>query len=246
MREFWQDFPELQLLGEHYRRAALRKEGSGSPDSTELPSEEEALRLAMALRAHVPGRALLAHIPGADRLDLEWESEAVATTLADQWLRARSRPMLQEYIKFSQSSRVYFDALGRIWEELNSRGEAIPSRLTRWRQEATGGRLERPISKPIPAHRPVTLPKFLSDLNIQLTIEILRRVGIKPEGSSVSGCHIVTKALAISEDPALRLSAETVRRIWQERIWRGPFKPVMVKYAKPIAERHGPFHTPLA
>ena len=112
VREFWQDSPELQLLGEHYRRAALRKEGRGCPSSTELPSEEEGLRIAMAMLAHVPGRALLARTPGADPLDLEWESEAVATTLADQWLRARSRPMLQEYIKLSQSNRVYFDALG--------------------------------------------------------------------------------------------------------------------------------------
>ena len=37
VREYWQDFPELQLLGEHYRRAALRREGRGSPGSTELP-----------------------------------------------------------------------------------------------------------------------------------------------------------------------------------------------------------------
>ena len=245
VREFWQDFPELQLLGEHYRRAVLRKEGSDSPCSTELPSEEEGLRLAMAMLAHVPGRALQARIPGADPLDLEWESEAVATTLADQWLRSRSRPLLQEYIKLSQSNRVYFDALGRIWEDLSSRGEAIPSRLTRWRQEVAGGRLERPTRKPIPAHPPVTMTKFLSDLNIQLTVEILRRIGIKPEGNIVSGCHIVSEALAISEDPALHLSADTVRRIWQKRIWRGPFEPVMVKYAKPIAERHGPFHTPM-
>ena len=243
VREFWQDFPELQLLGEHYRRAALRREGRGSTDCTEPPSEGEGFRLARELLAHVPGRALGAHVPGADRFDVEWESEALATTLAVEWLRARSRPLLQDYIKLSQSSRVYFDALGLIWDELSSRGEAIPNRLAGWRQEVVGGRLKRPLKKPIPAYRPVTLPKYLSDLNVQLTIEILRRIGIKPEASEVSGCQLVTEALAASEDPALHLSVETVRRIWQKRIWVGPFKPVMEKYAKPIAERHGPFPT---
>ena len=121
--------------------------------------------------------------------------------------------------------------------------EAIPSRLTKWRQEVDGGRLKRPLKKPIPAGRPVTLPKYLSDLNIQLTIEILDRIGIEPEGGSVSGCQMVSEALATSEDEALRLSAETVRRIWQKRPWKGSFKPVMEKYAEPIAKRHGPFPT---
>ena len=243
VREYWQNFPKLQLLGEHYRRAALRREGRGSPGSTEPPSEEEGRQLARALLAHVPGRALRTPIPGADRFDVKWESEALAKTLAGEWLRARSRPMLQDYIKLSQSSPVYFGALELIWDELNRRGEAIPKRLTEWRQEVDGGRLKRPLKKPIPAQRPVTLPKYLSDLNIQLTIEILRRIGIKPEGGSISGCQMVTEALAISKDEALHLSVETVRRIWQKRTWEGSFKPVMVKYAKPLDDRHGPFPT---
>ena len=243
VREFWQEFSELQLLGEHYRRAALRRDGRGSPGNAEPPSEGEGCRLARALLAHVPGRALRTPIQGADRFDVKWESEALAKTLADEWLRARSRPMLQDYIKLSKSSPVYFGALELIWDELNRRGEAIPKRLTEWRQEVDEGRLERPIIKPIPAQRPVTLPKYLSDVNIQLTIEILRRIGIKPEGNIISGCQIVSEALAISEDEALHLSADTVRRIWQKRIWKESFRPVMVKYAEPIAVRHGPFPT---
>ena len=243
VREYWQEFPELHLLGETFRRAALPKEVGVSPGSTEPPSEEEGRRLARALLAHVPGRSLQAPIQSADRFDVEWESEALAITLADEWLRARSRPLLQDYMKLSQTSLVYFDALVRIRDELNRRGEAIPSRLTKWRQEVDGGRLKRPLKKPIPAGRPVTLPKYLSDLNIQLTIEILDKIGIEPEGGSVSGCQMVSEALATSEDEALRLSAETVRRIWQKRPWKGSFKPVMEKYAEAIAKRHGPFPT---
>ena len=245
--ELWWDFPELQLLGKHFGRAALRKAGRGSPGCTDPPSRGEGLLLARELLAHIPGRSLRAQtMGGADRLDLEWESEAVSSALADQWLfpiEARARPLLREYIRLSSSNPVYFDALWRIWEELNSRGEAIRLLLARWRQEVESGRLERPPSKPTPAHRPVTLPKYLSDLNVQLTIEILRRIGIPPEGSSVSGCEIVSDALETSEDPALRLSDETVRRIWQKRIWNRPFEPVVVKYSKAIAKRHGPFHT---
>ena len=249
VREFWQEFSELHLLGENFRRAALRKDVRGSRGRTDPDSLKEGLRLAMALLAHVPGRALLAHIPGAYRLSLEWESAAVSSALADQWLypiEARTRRALQKYIKLSKSSRVYFDAVMRILNELNSRGEAIPSSLSRWFQEVESGRRRRPRGKPIPAHPPVTLTKFLSDLNIQLTVEILRRVEILPEGNIVSGCQIVSMALAISKDQTLHLSEETVRRIWQERIWGKPFEPVMAKYSKALDERYGPFHIPRA
>ena len=247
-RELWQDFPELQLLGDHVRRAALRKEGRGSPGSIDPPSEEEGFRLAKALLAQVPGRSLLAQIPGADWLTLEWESEALSTLLADQWLfpiEARDPRALRQYIKLSQSNPVCFDALKRIREELNSQGEAIPSPLIKWFQEVDSEGRQPPPGRPLPKHRPVTLAKLLSDLDIQLTIEILRRVGIAPEGN-VSGCHIVSEALATSEDKALRLSPETVTGIWKERIWESPFEPVMEKYSKAIEERHGPFHTPRA
>ena len=128
---------------------------------------------------------------------------------------------------------------------MNSQGEAIPSPLIKWFQEVDSERRQPPPGRPLPKHRPVTLAKLLSDLNIQLTIEILRRVGISPEGS-VSGCHIVSEALATSEDQALRLSPETVTGIWKKRIWGSSFEAVMGKYSKAIEERHGPFHTPRA
>ena len=240
--ELWWNFPELQLLGEHFRRDALRKEGRDSPGSTALPSEEEALRLAVALLASVPGRSLLAGIPGADWLTREWESAAVSSALAYQYLRAPSRDRLREYIWRFRSSRVHFDALGLIWEELNSLGKAT-SPLKHWRQEVDSGRRLRPRWRPMPKHRPVTWAKLLSDLNIQLTIEILHRIGIKPEEDGASGCRIVSKALATSKDKALRLSYETVRGIWQARFWEKPFEAVVVKHCEAIAKRNGLFHT---
>ena len=74
-RELWRDFPERELLGEHFKRAALRRAGLGSSGATDLPSEEEALRLAGAMLAHLPGRSLKSQIPGAGWMNPEWESE---------------------------------------------------------------------------------------------------------------------------------------------------------------------------
>ena len=45
----------------------------------------------------------------------------------------------------------------------------------------------------------------------------MRRAGIQPEADPVSGLHILSTVLEASEDPALRLSYETLRHIWQER-----------------------------
>ena len=232
--EFWQDFAELQLLGEHFRRAALRKEGRNSPGITDPPTREEGLRLA---------RALLDHVPGADWLNFDEETEVFSTTLADDWLRAPTRQLLRDYIKLSSSNPVFFDALGLIWEDLNIRGEAIPRRLTTWQRKVEGGLLRRPRRKALSANHPVHMNSFQRDLNIQLTIEILLRVGILPGQNLYSGCEIVSEALATFEDEALHLSLERVRRIWQERTWKRSIVPVMKKYPKAMAERQGPFHT---
>ena len=72
-------------------------------------------------------------------------------------------------------------------------------------------------------------------MQIQFVIEVLDRIGIKPNGSFVSGCRIVAEVLGIPE--------ERVRRIWKARVQKVPFVPAMQKQMKAIAERNGPFHT---
>ena len=67
---------------------------------------------------------------------------------------------------------------------------------------------------------------------------MLGRVGVRPRGSDVSGCCIVSNTLGLSED--------TVTRIWKARVGKRPFVPVMQKYSKAIAERNGPFIPPEA
>ena len=64
VREFWQEFSELQLLGENFRRAALRKDMRGSRGRTDPDSFEEGLQLARALLTHVPGQGTAAPHPG--------------------------------------------------------------------------------------------------------------------------------------------------------------------------------------
>ena len=89
--------------------------------------------------------------------------------------------------------------------------------------------------RPIPSHRPANPAQIARDMQIQFVLEVLNRIGIKPNGSFVSGCRIVAEVLGIPE--------ETVRRIWKERVQKAPFVHVMQKQMKGIAERNEPFHT---
>ena len=165
---------------------------------------------------------LLADVPATGQLDAEWESAVVSEVLATLLLPpigVHSPSGLREYIERSEASRAYFDALGRICEELHNRGKAIPRPLAGWRAQVAGGRRRRPARMPVPPHRPVKPAHLLRNLQIQFTLELLRRVGVRPRGSPVSGCHIVSKALKLSEDTVMR------------------------KHWKAIATRTGPFHT---
>ena len=85
--------------------------------------------------------------------------------------------------------------------------------------------------KPIPARRPFNPDRLRRDIHIQFTIEILREVGVRPTGTSVSGCRIVAGVVELSED--------SVKRIWKECPWRTSYLPTMRKYSKAIAIRSG-------
>ena len=87
--------------------------------------------------------------------------------------------------------------------------------------------------KPLPPHRPANPAQLPRDIHIQFAIEVLDRVGVRPRGSLVSGCRIVSEASGIPEG--------TVERIWKACSWRASFVPEMQKYSKAIAERTGLF-----
>ena len=228
--DLWRGYTERRLLTELYRRADRRQDGGGSPDSSRLPSHQEGVRVA---------RGLLADIPDPGPLDAEGESADVSKVLADQLLPPNgvpSRPALREYIRRSKVNRAYFDALGHIEATLHDRGKAIPRLLAGWREEVASGRLRRPALRPIPSHRPANPAQLARDMQIQCVIEVLDRIGIKPNGSDVSGCRIVSEVLRVPED--------RVTRIWKACIWRRSFMPVMRKYSEGITERNGPFIPP--
>ena len=234
MGEWWRYFREPELLTALYRRAARRRAECGSPDGRRRPSHSEGLLVA---------RALLVDLPNVGRLDSAWEHAAVSTVLAAILLPplgVTSPGELRKYIEHSETTRVYFDAIGLMCEEIHKRQRALPRPLFRWQQQATGGHRRRPPQMPVAPHRPVNPAKLLHDVQIQFIIEILRRVGVRPNARDVSGCRIVSEALECEE-----LSEETVRRIWKERIWRRPFQHEIRKYSKAIAERTGPaqYHT---
>ena len=234
VRKWWRDFPEQRLLTDLYKRAALRRAGCGTRYSRRRPCHSEGLRVASGLLADVPK-------PGP--LDAERESAAVSevlATLLSPPIGVSSPGALREYIERSEASRACFDALERIYEELHNRGKRIPSPLYGWRAQVAGGRRRRPARMPVPPHRPVKPAHLLRDLQIQFTIELLRRVGVRPRGSPVSGCRIVAEALKLlegTEDTEDR--EDTVVRIWKEGIWKRPFEDVMRKHSKAIATRTG-------
>ena len=240
-RELWGDFPERELLGEHFRRAALRRGGLAATGTTGPPSDEDAERLAGAMLAHLPGRSLNSQVPGAGWMNPDWESNTIARLLADQYLREPSRKLLRAYIKLSHK-RVHFEALVLIRGELERQERDVPRSLEKWYQATENGRRRRPRKRPIPNERPVSFPKQLSDFNIQLILEILRRVGIKPMGGRISGCEVVERVLEASEHKELNLKWNTLKRIWQERPWGKRFRSVVIKTTEAVAKRHGPFH----
>ena len=225
LRNWLRKFPERELLTRLYLRAVRRRTKSGSPDSRRLPTYAEALPLAGALLADVPGRA---------RLDSAWEAAAISMVLAHQWFLGHSRATLREYIRRSRKSRVYHTALGMIRFELEFRGEAIPSYLESWAREVDRGQRKPPALMLVSAHRPINLTVFVRHFRIHLALELLNRVGVRPRGRDLSGCSVVAEVLDLSED--------TVEGVWKDRIWEKPFEPVVKRYEKPLRDRYGPFH----
>ena len=218
LREWRRDRPDGQLIAKMYQLEDQRRAAHGTRDSRRVRSHDDWVPVA---------KQLLTHIPDTGPWDSEREHAAV-------WLPplgTRSQTELREYIKRSESIPVYFDALGHISEKLDESGEDIPPMLTQWRTEVASGHRRCPDRKPLPPHRPVELDLVPRDLKIQITIALLARLGVPPQGSLLSGCRIVSEAMNLSE--------YSVERIWKARIWEQPFQDLIRKYSKAIAERTG-------
>ena len=225
MRETWPYYPALQVLSDLYSRAARRKAQHRSPHSRRTPDLKEGEKLAEYLLAGVKFRG---------GLDTGHESREVSNTLVRYIClptgedKARA---LHEYIERSESSRAYYDALLQLsWHYVNC-GKRMPEFLFFWSVECAFGVRHRPPLAMIAAHRPVDLSNFLRNVQMQIAIEILRRVGIAPRGHEFSGCEIVAKEMDLRE--------ETVIRIWKNRIWAKPMEPELRRYLEAVHERTG-------
>ena len=224
-RQWWRDFPERQLLTELYRRAARRREGTGSSDSSRPPSNPEGVRVA---------GALLADVRDTNHLDLELESLAVTKALVRHWRLPSDECAvcsLEDYIERSQSSRAYYDAVMWLAMFPGNWDAVILETLIGWLEEVHDRRRIRPPLASAPSHRPVNSATVVRHAQINFTLKILSRVQVSPRGESVSGCRMVAEALGLSED--------SVARIWKARAEGERFEQVLRRHLGAIHERTG-------
>ena len=105
------------------------------------------------------------------------------------------------------------------------RSASVDSGL-RWQRKAAGRTRLRRAKRKVPSHRPVNPALLLRNLQIQIVIGLLDRLGVPPRGEYVSGCRIVGEVIGLHED--------SVRGIWEMR-----FTAAMRKHSKAVAERTG-------
>ena len=208
----------VQLLSTLVRRADLRKQGIGEKDDKRIQSHGEGIRIA---------RSMLASIPKKLSLDAEGEFEAVSKLLAallNPPMGEDSPERLEKYIEFSESKRVYRDALRHYNPEFDSPDKTIYRPVFKWQRKAAGRSGLRRAKIKVASHNPVKPALLVRNLQIQFVIGLLDRVGIPPQGTFVSGFGIVAEAVGLSEDG--------VKVIWESR-----FTAEMRKHSKAIAER---------
>ena len=225
LSEWWPDFSEGKLLSRLYRRAARGKAKVGSAYSSREPVRCEAERVA---------NALLTDVNGPMKLDLNYESMVLAAVAGSIILRnidEYTDDDLMDCICRSRSSRVYYDALWLVYEALLERGKVPPLPLLAWRKSAVEGRIKRPALLTAQSRRPVSSQKLARDFQIQFVIEILRRLGLRPQSGSVSGCSVVSEVLGLSDS--------AVVGIWQQRLEKKSFGPVLLRLTADMAERTG-------
>ena len=222
---------------------ALDPQGSGTVGSGKRDAYDRLHRAWEMGDKEVEDEAVVDHIRAETRE--QWSGTLELKLLTKLYRRVALRKTgcgsqscdLEDYIESSEAWRAYFDALLYLVAAIRFRGEQLPVPLFFWWLDYAVGRRQRPQLRPFQAHRPVNSANLVRDVEIHFTIEILRRVGVAPQGddfsdvSYVSGCRIVAEVLG--------LSIHSVIRIWKERIWKRPLEPVLRRYLEAVSERTG-------
>ncbi|MDE2765547.1 MAG: hypothetical protein OXI25_03840 [Chloroflexota bacterium] len=227
--EWWRGFPQCDLLTSLVRRAKRRRAKCGTPNQRRLPDQKEGRQIA---------RPILGGVVKKSQFSFSQEAEAVAARLAEHHMppfTECSSATLSDYVRRSSGNRTYFDALEFSFEEFNRRGMPIPCEIAEWRQQIAAGERQPPSMKRISRGRQRIAIHPVRDLQIQLVIKLLDRLGIPPRGRDFSGCRIAAEIVGVSED--------TAERIWKHRIWTPHFAPILREHSKAIAQRTGPFHS---
>ena len=144
---------------------------------------------------------------------------------------------MQDYIERSESSRAYYDALRIIVEKLFDRGVDVPRPLFLWLEDVVFGRRRRPDVKPLPPNRPVNSLNLPRDVQIEFTIEVLRKVGVLPRGTHLSGPAVV------SWRRCWGFPRTHVERISKKRGSAKSFELMLRKHVDAISERVGLVYT---
>ena len=218
--EWWQSYPERRLFSALLVRADLRKRLGGNGDDRRRPTREEGLRIA---------RPLLAGIPDEITLDAEGEYESVARLLAALLSPPMGEPSpeeLQRYTELAKDSPVFGDAVGHYYEGLEDSDKSIFRPGIQWQGRAARRSLLRRTKMKVAPGNPVKPAILIRNLHIQFVLGLLKRVGVPPQGTLVSGCEIVGHVLGISKDG--------VKDILKMR-----FTEAMMKHSEAIAKRTG-------
>ena len=226
---WWRGFPERGLLTMLVKRAERRKAKRGPPDERRPPSQKEGMLIATPMLVDAVNKSLFSFMQ---------EAEAVAARLAVHHMPPFvecSPATLSDYVGRSSGDRTYFDALGLSYEALRSQGMPIPREMAEWGQQVADGKRQPPPRKPLPRGRQRIAVHLLRNLQVQLVIELLDRLGIPPRGTYRSGCRIAGEIVGVGED--------TAELIWKQRIWTPQFASILREHSRDMARRTGPFHT---
>ena len=227
VREGWKDFPERQLLGDLFRRAALRRKGRPrdkiARHNSRRPTYDEGLRVA---------KALLADIAATARFDFAWESEAVSIVLADHGplsIASAAGPRCRSTSTTPTPARSTSTRSHASRRSFVAGASPSPAPSPGGGRRLPAGACSVPPGSP---SHPIAPPnrRGAREVDIRFAIEVLRSVGVPPMGTPVSGCGFVAAALNIPEDTVTR-------------IWKTSFELMMRQQMKATAERTGPFHT---
>ena len=228
-----------------FEQSEKRVQGVGTKDKRPRPDLEEGITVA---------RSVLPGIADKGWLNNDWERGFLPEVRASCWLPPIGNCnlyTLQKYIDGATTSSVDVETLLLIRKKLLDRRQLLPRPLSKWWHEYERGGHRYPNEKAAPPQRPNRLSYLWRNILIQTTIELLDRVGMRPNATATdpetgvrraSGCEAVALALQDLGMTPTRADGDpffNVQRIWKLRPWHKPIFPDVKKYSRFTIQRFG-------